>query len=102
MFWKYRTLTIIALIAFAVLTALDCLTTWNILSAGGVELNPIMAPVIEFLLLIKMGAILAVSAIAILCERARPGAGPVVYALPAICTGIPVVWNLSVISGGVI
>ena len=97
--WKYRGLTIAALVAFAVLTILDCLTTRSILGAGGIELNPVMAPLIDFILPIKIGAIVGVSAIAILCEKAKPGAGPVAFALPAICTMIPVAWNLTVLGG---
>lgn len=47
----------------AALTAIDALTTLYILQNGGVELNPILAPVIDYIIPIKLGYLIVVAAI---------------------------------------
>jgi len=43
---RYTILCIIALLALAALQVADIATTYHIINMGGVELNPIMAPVV--------------------------------------------------------
>jgi hypothetical protein len=88
---------LIALVCFVALTAGDILTTWSILAAGGIELNPLMAPVIDHIVLIKIAAVALVAGITIQCERSLPGAGPVAPGLAAGVTCLPVVHNLAVL-----
>ena len=101
--WKYQNLTLIALIIFAALTILDVTTTIFILEAGGIELNPVMAPIIAFIMPVKAAALVTIAVIAVHCEQTKPGAGPVVFLFAGLIAGAAVSHNyLNLISAGVI
>lgn len=48
----------------AALTAIDALTTLYILQNGGTELNPFLAPVIDYIIPIKLGYLIVVGVLA--------------------------------------
>jgi len=48
----------------AALTSIDALTTLYILQNGGTELNPILAPVIDYIIPIKLGYLIVVGVLA--------------------------------------
>jgi len=90
-------LAVPAFCVFCVVTGADVVTTLVILGAGGHELNIFLAPVINLILPIKVGAVMVIGSLAAVCERRLPGAGWKVITAAVAVTVLPVIHNLMVI-----
>jgi hypothetical protein len=94
--------TIAALLIFVVIMASDCLTSWQIWALGGIELNPVIVPVTEYLLQIKIAVIALVIIAAVIAEHYIPGVGWTAPALSSVIPAIAVMSNISVLLSAVI
>ncbi|MFZ0005316.1 MAG: DUF5658 family protein [Methanoregula sp.] len=79
---------------------LDILTTQLILNLGGMELNPMMSGVVNspFLhMLLKIGILILVIAVAIIAEARVKGSGTALYAVLIVMYTVVILNNASVI-----
>jgi len=96
----HRTTFILSIGMFAVVTALDIITTIIALSAGAHELNPMMYDIVTspgMFLLIKIGAIGLLAYIGWNIEKQMQGAGVVALFLASLVTVLAVGNNFGVI-----
>ena len=93
--WKYKNLTIIAIITFAILSFLDLISTRIALDLGWHEANPIIAPVIQYFPLIKVSGIIIMIGMAVLQEKIKSGSGIIPPITGNIATGITVYSNFA-------
>jgi hypothetical protein len=78
----------------AVFTGADVITTTVAISRGAHEVNPFLAPVIEYLVPIKLAFLLGVIGLVAWIERDNPGHGWLVPAGASCVTVTAVVSNL--------
>ena len=77
-----------------IFTAADVVTTEMWLSRGYSEANPILAPVIEYLIPIKIAFLAVVAVVIILVERESSGGGWVPPAAASVITFAAVLNNI--------
>jgi hypothetical protein len=78
----------------AVFTAADVVTTERAIALGAHEINPVMAPIVDNLILVKMAFLLVAAAIIIYTEGTWKGSGWKPACAGACVAFVPVVSNL--------
>ena len=82
-----------------IFTTADVITTKVALSMGFREGNPLMAPLVEHIVLVKIAFLLATIAVIALIERTHKGQGWIAPSGAACVTFAAVVWNVGKIGG---